>query len=150
GDASTATASLGLDVVANRYVKGPDGIWRIREMRVFPIMATDYYSGWAKSRLVTPPPDAELAPDAAVPPGDRGTLTEGVIPVLLEKNPVTGKAVPAPAGTRFAGVDPLLPTLPPRPRSARTPSDLHAALADAERRLSLSVAYVAVDNISHA
>jgi hypothetical protein len=32
----------------------------------------------------------------------------------------------------------------------QTPSDLDAAVADAARRLSLSVAYVAVDNISHA
>ncbi|MGD0026921.1 MAG: nuclear transport factor 2 family protein, partial [Xanthobacteraceae bacterium] len=42
GDYSAGTASLGLDVIENRYVKGADGIWRIREMRVFPIMATDY------------------------------------------------------------------------------------------------------------
>ena len=43
GDFGAGTASLGLDVLENRFVKGTDGIWRIREMRIFPIMATDYY-----------------------------------------------------------------------------------------------------------
>src|SRR5262249_15392580 len=55
GDFGSGTASLGLDVLVNRYQKADDGIWRIREMRIFPIMAADYYQGWAKSRLVTPP-----------------------------------------------------------------------------------------------
>jgi hypothetical protein len=55
GDYTAGTASLGIDVIENRFAKGADGIWRIREMRIFPIMATDYYQGWAKSRLVTAP-----------------------------------------------------------------------------------------------
>ena len=54
GDYNAGTASLGLDVIENRYVNGKDGIWRIREMRIFPIMATDYYQRWPKSRLPTP------------------------------------------------------------------------------------------------
>ena len=62
GDFRAGTASLGLDVLENRYAKGTDGVWRIREMRVFPIMATDYYRGWAKSRLVTPPPTGRSRP----------------------------------------------------------------------------------------
>ena len=43
GDYNAGTASLGIDVIENRFAKGADGIWRIREMRIFPIMATDYY-----------------------------------------------------------------------------------------------------------
>ena len=88
-------ASTGqLDVLESRFVKGTDGIWRIREMRVFPIMATDYYRGWAKSRLVTPLPTGMFAPDKPVPAADTGTLTDGAIPAFFDSNPVTGKPVP--------------------------------------------------------
>jgi hypothetical protein len=150
GDFSAGTASLGLDVVENRYVKGPDDLWRIREMRIFPIMATDYYQGWAKSRLVGPPVTGRYAPDRPVPAADTGTLTGGVIPVFFLNHPVTGKAVALPAGAKVAGVDALLrPLLVPR-ATLRRPANINAAIADAERRLSLSVAYIAVDNISHA
>jgi hypothetical protein len=150
GDTGTGTASLGLDVLESRFIRGADAIWRIREMRVFPIMATDYYRGWAKSRLVTPPTAAMFAPDRPVPVADAGTLTDGAIPVFFENNPVTGRPVSLPAGAKVAGVDALVPAPATLPPPMRTPSDLDAAVADAARRLSLSVAYVAVDNISHA
>ena len=181
GDYNAGTASLGLDVIENRYAKGTDGIWRISEMRVFPAMAADYYQGWAKSRLVTPPVTGPYAPDKPVPTADMGTLTDGAIPVFFLDNPVTRKPVALPKGARVVAGDRLLPAiaavpatvetpkrkgrclaLPPSrgtfrkgganaTRFARVPSnDMDAAVADAKRRLSLSVAYVAVDNISHA
>jgi hypothetical protein len=150
GDFNTGTASLGLDIVQNRYSKGRDGIWRIREMRVFPLIAADYYQGWGRSRLVTPPVTGRAAPDRPVPPADQGTLTEGAVPVLLEPNPVTGRLLPALPTGRFAGTAALTrgsvePAVPPQ-----TPANLDGAIADAARRLSRSVAYTAVDNISHA
>jgi hypothetical protein len=150
GDVGTGTASLGLDVLESRCVRGTDGIWRIREMRIFPIMATDYYRGWAASRLVTPPPAGRFAPDKPVPAADAGTLTDGVIPVFFESHPVTGKPVSVPAGAKVAGVDALLPASAPPSPPVQMAIDFDAAVADAARRLSLSVAYVAVDNISHA
>ena len=150
GDFSSGTASIGLDVLENRYVKGADGIWRIREMRVFPIMATDYYQGWAKSRLVTPPVTGPFASDRPVPASDRGTLTDGAIPVFFLNHPVTGKPVALPVGARLAGADALLPALTGARAATRPAKSMDAAVSDAERRLSLSVAYVAVDNISHA
>jgi hypothetical protein len=150
GDYSAGTASLGLDVIENRYVKGADGIWRIREMRVFPIMATDYYQGWARSRLLTPPVTGPYAPDKPVPNTDRGTLTNGAIPVFFLDNPVTRKPVALPKGARVVAGDRLLPAIASAPATVKMPKDMDAAIADAERRLSLSVAYVAVDNISHA
>ena len=55
GDVKSGTASFGLAVFSNRFIKGTDGKWRIREMRIFPLASTDYYQGWNKSRLVTPP-----------------------------------------------------------------------------------------------
>jgi hypothetical protein len=155
GDFKTGTASLGLDVVENRYGKAADGVWRIREMRIFPIMATDYYQGWARSRLTPAPVSGTFAPDRPVPAADRGTLADGIVPAFLERNPATGKLVPALLGKAFAGAEALTPTnragavaevaAPPR-----APADRNRAITDAARRLSRSVAYIAVDNISHA
>ena len=58
GEADKGTAFYTLAVFENRYVKQND-IWRIREMRMFPLMKTEYAQGWAKSQVVDPPPDAE-------------------------------------------------------------------------------------------
>jgi len=150
GDYTAGTASLGIDVIENRFVRGADGIWRIREMRIFPIMATDYYQGWAKSRLVTAPETGEYAPDRPAPAADRGTLTDGAVPNFFLNHPVTGKPVQLPAGTKVAGVNALLPPLTTARDTTPAPRDMHAAIADARRRLSHAVAYIAVDNISHA
>jgi hypothetical protein len=150
GDYKTGTASLGVDIVENRYVKGSDGIWRIREMRIFPIMATDYYQGWAKSRLVRSPVTAQYAPDKRVPAIDQGTLTDGAIPVFFPDNPVTHKTVILPQGAKIAGSDRLLPAPSGPPAKLEIPKIKGADIADAERRLALSIAYIAVDNISHA
>jgi hypothetical protein len=150
GDYSAGTASLGIDVLENRYVKSTDGIWRIREMRIFPIMATDYYQGWAKSRLIAPPVTGEYAPGKAVPAADMGTLTDGAIPVFFLNNPVTGRPVELPKGSKVVANGRFLPEITTVPARVDPPKALDAAVADAERRLSLSVAYIAVDNISHA
>jgi len=137
-------------VIENRFVRGADGIWRIREMRIFPIMATDYYQGWAKSRLVTAPETGEYAPDRPAPAADRGTLTDGVVPDFFLNHPVTGKPVQLPAGTKVAGVNALLPPLTTARDTTPATRGMHAAIVDARRRLSHAVAYIAVDNISHA
>jgi hypothetical protein len=47
----------------NRYVKGADGKWRIREMRIFPDVKADYYQGWHLSQVVDTAPTGLLAPD---------------------------------------------------------------------------------------
>ena len=150
GDYKAGTASLGLDVLENRYAKGTDGVWRIREMRIFPIMATDYYQGWAKSRLVTAPVTGLYAPDRPAPATDMGTLTDGAIPVFFLDNPVTRKPVALPQGSPIAGSGRILPAMATARAAVELPKDMDSAVAEAARRLSLSVAYIAVDNISHA
>src|SRR5262249_44614589 len=106
--------------------------------------------GWARSRLATPPVTGTFVPDKPVPSADRGTLTDGTIPVFFINHPVLGKPVALPAAAKVAGADALLPA-----RAAARPTvprwdDSGAAIEDAERRLRRSVAYIAVDNISHA
>jgi hypothetical protein len=55
GEADRGTAFYTLAIFENRYVKQND-IWRIREMRIFPLMKTDKAQGWAKSQIVDPAP----------------------------------------------------------------------------------------------
>src|SRR5690606_31819232 len=136
GDADEDTAFFTLAVFENRYVK-QDDVWRIREMRVFPIMKTNYYEGWAKSAVVDPAPAEALSPDRPVPAADR--MTAGAIPVFFAPNPVTGKPVSLPEGTKTVGAERLLPA----PRTAHEPASrqaLAARIAEAERRLAVSKA----------
>ena len=51
GDFGKSTAYWSVSVFDNRFVK-QGGVWKIREMRVSPLLKTDYYQGWGKSRLV--------------------------------------------------------------------------------------------------
>ena len=106
GEADTGTAFYTLAVFENRYVKEND-VWRIREMRIFPVMKTDYSQGWAKSAVVDPSPAKEHAPDRAVPASD--VMTPGAVPVFFAANPVTAKSVSLPAGTKIVGAERLLP-----------------------------------------
>ena len=144
GEVTTGTASFGVAVFSNRFVKGSDGKWRIREMRIFPVMATDYYQGWGKSRLMPTPVTGEFAPDAPLPAGDGGTLTNGAIPIFLDNNPVTGKPVALPPGAKVVAAGRLLPA------GAPAPAEPAVSLAEAERRLMVSRAFDGLENISHA
>ena len=99
GEADKGTAFYTLAIFENRYVKQND-IWRIREMRIFPLMKTDYAQGWAKSQVVDPAPAKEHAPDRPVPASD--VMTPGAIPVFFHPNPATGKPV-TPAARRQDG-----------------------------------------------
>ena len=96
GEADKGTAFYTLAIFENRYVKQND-IWRIREMRIFPLMKTDYAQGWAKSQVVDPPPAKEHAPDRPVPTSD--VMTPGAIPVFFAAEPGHGQARD-PAGRR--------------------------------------------------
>jgi hypothetical protein len=146
GDADDGTAFFTLAVFANRYVK-QGGVWRIREMRVFPLMKTDYYEGWAKSAVASPPPGEAHAPDRPVPAADR--MTPDAIPVFFAPNPVTGKPVRLPKGAKIVGAERLLPA-PQRAHATAGHHALEARIADAERRLAVSKAWDAAENLSAA
>jgi hypothetical protein len=146
GNVDEGTAFLTLAVFTNRYVR-EDGRWRIREIRIFPIMKTDYYEGWAKSAVVDPPPAEAHRPDRAVPEADR--MTRGAIPVLFAPHPVTGEPVRLPEGAKTVGAERLLPAprIVEEPAAAQT---LESRIAEAERRLDVSKAWDGVENVSSA
>ena len=51
GDADKGEAFWEVSVFDNRFVK-EDGVWKVREMRVFPVFRSTYSEGWGKSRIV--------------------------------------------------------------------------------------------------
>jgi hypothetical protein len=146
GEADKGTAYYALAIFENRYVKQND-IWRIREMRLFPLMKTEYAQGWARSQVVDPPPAREYAPDRPALKSD--VMTPGAIPAFFQPNPATGKAVTLPSGSRAVGHERLLPA-PAARGHAPASGDLGARLAEAERRLAVSKAWDGAENMNSA
>ena len=64
GEADKGEAHWEVSVFDNRFVK-EDGIWKVREMRVFPLFRSDYSKGWGKSRIVEKPAGVAGARPAA-------------------------------------------------------------------------------------
>ena len=146
GEADTGTAFYTLAIFENRYVKQND-IWRIREMRLFPLMKTDYAQGWAKSQVVDSPPAKEHAPDRPVLTSD--VMAPGAIPVFFAPNPATGKPVSLFSGVKIVGHERLL-SAPASPKRAEPTGDLNARITEAERRLAVSKAWDGAENMSTA
>ena len=130
-----------IDIFLNRFVK-ENGVWKIREMRRFPIMKTDIFKGWGKDRFADPAPTGPNAPDAPLPREDAVNVALAV-PAFLTPNPVTGKPVlPEGAGKTVAAM-----ALTGAIASGKmAPVDL----AEAKRRLTRSAAWDGVANVSAA
>jgi len=144
GNANAGEAWWSVRVFGNRMVKGDDGKWRIREMRLFPTFKTDYYQGWGKSRIVDPRPPAQFAPNRAA-----SSAGENVIPAFFLKNPATGQPVSYPPQAIVVAKDRLL--APASQQGVARPSgDFSARLAEARRRLGLSTAYHGMVNVAAA
>lgn len=105
-----------------------EGLWKIRKMRLYPLLKADYATGW----------------------GDGGTwhLPQGTLPAFTEPHPVTGQDVSI-AGFTTAGAQPLTSTSAVATPVSATDGDLQRFL-DAERRLRRSWAYDGVVNVSSA
>jgi hypothetical protein len=144
GDQATGTGYWTVRVHANRFVK-QDGVWRIREMRVFPLLKTDYTQGWGRSRIVEGALDKAFAANRPVPAADAGA---GVIPAFL-RHPVTGKDVVYPAGVKVAAKTALLPALPARKAAPKAGSE-SARLTEAARKLAVAKAYDGAMNLTAA
>ena len=66
GDADQGTAHWELSVFRNRFVK-EDGLWKLKELKVYPFMKADYFKGWGKDSVVakfSPPPMLEGTADS--------------------------------------------------------------------------------------
>jgi hypothetical protein len=140
GDAVNKQAHWEVNIYDNRFVK-ESGVWRVREMRVFPMFRSEYSLGWGKSRLHQP---QGAAPDRPLPAGDAGQ-EERVLPAFVSVNPGTGKAV-AHAGYTLVAAAPLTAKLGIPPASK--PGDVSTRMSDVERRLAVARAYDAAENLA--
>ena len=147
GDVESGEAHWEVTVLDNRFVK-EDGVWKVREMRLYPLFRSEYHAGWGKSRLPEPKPAAGQAPDRPTPVADRGGQDE-VIPAFHRPHPVTGARIAAPAGKRFVAVADLTgPNAAAAP--AGPPAKGDARLTEDARRLAVSTAYDASENLNSA
>jgi len=122
GEADQGEASWGISVFRNRFVR-EGGLWKIREMRIQPLMTADYKVGWGKGAL----------PDGARP----------ALPAFLGDNPATGRPVDT-SGFTLAAVTPLTSAIAAQgARPAPT-------LADIRRRYRRALAYDGTENVSAA
>ena len=107
-------------VFRNRFVND-GGVWKIREMRRFPLMKTDIFQGWGKSRII-----ASLD-----------------MPAFLAAHPVTGKQVQPAGDAKAVAATALTGAIAPG-----TPASI--TLEEARRRLARSAAFDGIQNVSAA
>jgi hypothetical protein len=115
-----------------RFVR-EGGVWKIRELRRFPMMKTDIFQGWGKSRIVERVPTGANQPDAPA------TAGASAMPAFVGVHPVTGQPI---AGGVAAS--PLTGAI-----AARKPEG-PITLAEARRRLARSAAFDGSMNVSAA
>jgi hypothetical protein len=122
GDANAGTSSWRIGVFRNRFVR-EGGLWKIRKMRITPVMDADHAKGWGdggRAGAVTPPMPAWLGP-----------------------NPASGKPV-ATGGRQLVAEQTLTGAAP-----AASP-DRAGDLSDVRRRLLRSTAWDGAENVSAA
>jgi hypothetical protein len=104
----------------NRFVK-EGGVWKVRELRRFPLMKADVFEGWGKSRIIA-----------------------GVsLPAFLGTHPVSGKPIALAGDATLVAASPLTGAI-----GAGKAAPI--ALAEARRRLARSAAFDGVMNVSAA
>jgi hypothetical protein len=143
GQADQGSAHWEISVFRNRFVK-EGGLWKIREMRIYPLLKADYRTGWGKGRVPQARPTGRLAPDrpgAAYDP-------VAAIPAFLEPHPVTGRNVKLPPGKMLAATTALTPAI--APGRTLVQGDEQARLREAARRLAVSSAFDGTENVSSA
>jgi len=107
-------------VFRNRFVND-GGVWKIREMRRFPLMKTDVFQGWGKSRVIA----------------------SRDMPAFLGTHPVTGKQVQPAGEAKVVAATALTGAIAPG-----TPASI--TLEEARRRLARSAAFDGIQNVSAA
>jgi len=122
GDADKGQARWEISVFRNRFVK-EDGLWKLKELRIVPVMKADYHVGWGEGGL--------------------GGPRRPSLPAFLTPNPATGNAV-------ATGAETIVAATPLTGAIAASPAAPSRGLADARRRLRRSLAYDGVENVSAA
>ncbi len=147
GEADRGEAWWEVSVFDNRFVK-EEGLWKVREMRIFPLFRSEYSKGWGKSRIVAEVPEGKLAPDKPVPAIDAG-IQDRIIPAFLSTHPVTGRPVAASKGMKLVATQPLTGRID-QVQAKKSSGDAASRLKEDERRLMVARAYDGAENVSSA
>jgi hypothetical protein len=136
-----------LGIYENQFVK-QDGVWKIKAVRYYPRLVTDYDKGWAVSALPAATASADFPPDPGAVQA-YASYPDVHYVGFHYVNPVTGREVQYPRGrvTRVQVVR------PPRggSRQASTVRDsaiLETMLTDVERRLEAAIGVDATENLN--
>ncbi|MXO67089.1 nuclear transport factor 2 family protein [Altererythrobacter endophyticus] len=128
GTADNGEAAWQFSVFRNRFVL-EDGLWKIREMRLYPLLRADYAVGWGH--------------------GGSAHLTQ-ILPAFTEPHPVTGKGVTI-DGFTLSGTDDLTaPDVTDTTEESRPALSFEKRLYEARRKLARAQAYDGVVNVSSA
>jgi hypothetical protein len=139
GEADQEKGWWEITIFRNRFVK-EGGMWKLRELRRYPLVKADVFQGWGKGRTVDPVPAGAGKPDAPTAQAARPGLA---LPAFLGPHPVTGKPVAAAGAARVVAASPLT-----RAITAGKPAP--ASVAEVTRRLARSAAFDGVMNVSAA
>jgi hypothetical protein len=147
-------AQLGMNEEYARWESGTyetefvkqNGIWKIRALRFFPRMATDFDKGWGKDAKQAAGASAEFPPDRP------STHTYESYPKtnyvgLHYTNPVTGKPVQYPAGA-VTTVTVVKASSTSSNIANVDASKLEAKITELERMLNAAIAVDAVENLN--
>ena len=146
GDGDHDTARWEVTVFRNRFVKDA-GIWKLREVRLYPHVRADYAQGWGKSLTVEPAPAADIAPDKAEPTPSAEQQAH-VIAAFLGPDPATLVPVAIPLGYQLAADKPL--TGPIAVPTAATPQPTAAWMTEQRRKLAMATAWDGAENVNTA
>jgi hypothetical protein len=145
GEADKGEAYWEVSIFDNRFVK-VDGLWKVREMRVFPLFRSEYSKGWGRSRIVERAQAGALAPDRPLPAADAGAQ-DRIIPAFVSVHPVTGKQVEAPAGMKLVATTALTGTIA-APGAQQHATDIGTRMQEAARKLMVARAYDGAEHVS--
>ncbi len=131
----------------NEFIK-QDGNWKIKAIRYYPRMATDYDKGWANDAKTAPAPVSEFPPDS--PPMQSCESYPQVCTVAFHYvHPVTGKPLRYSSGalTRVQLI--LQPRESLRPAvSLPDAKSIEGIIAALENKLDSAIAVDAVENLN--
>jgi hypothetical protein len=127
GEADKGTAQWEISVYRNRFVK-ENGLWKLKELRLYPVMRADYFMGW----------------------GSNGALKQANIslPAFLGVNPATHRPVNT-KGLKLLSASSLTGKVIASKIAASDASTVDRLIA-ARRRLARSMAYDGTENVSSA
>jgi len=145
GEADKGEGFWEVTVYDNRFVK-ENGLWKVREMREFPMFRSEYSKGWGKSRIVETAQAGALAPSLPLPAEDAGAQ-DRIIPAFVTVHPVTGRPVVAPKDLKLVATKALTAAIPASP-AKKISLDNAARLTDGARKVMVARAYDAAEHVS--